>query len=197
MLGTQMIVKGHDFSAVTLMGILAADMSLNASDFRSGERTFDLLTQAAGRAGRGKKPGRVIIQTYQPEHYAVRTAAAQDYGAFYREEAAFRRLMAYPPFSHMLRIELVGEKKDALAAAPEELYGRLKAADGTLFIMKPQEGRLARLNDQYRMAIYIKDGDYERLVAAKDLASALFRDGPLAGARSVTVFFDFDPMGGF
>lgn len=197
LLGTQMIVKGHDFSAVTLMGILAADMSLNASDFRSGERTFDLLTQAAGRAGRGESPGQVIIQTYQPENYAVRTAAAQDYGAFYREEAAFRRLMAYPPFSHMLRIELVGEKKDALAAAAEELYGRLKAADGTLFIMKPQEGRLARLNDQYRMAIYIKDGDYERLVAAKDLASALFRDGPLAGARSVTVFFDFDPMGGF
>ena len=97
-----MIVKGHDFSNVTLMGIMAADMSLNAGDYRGAERTFQMITQAAGRAGRGEKPGRVIIQTYQPENYSVLAASTQNYDSFYETESAFRQMMNYPPFCHML-----------------------------------------------------------------------------------------------
>ena len=95
-MGTQMIVKGHDFPNVTLVGVLAADMSLYSDDYRAGERTFQLLTQAVGRAGRGEKKGEAVIQTYSPEHYAVVTAAAQDYAAFYEEEIQYRSLMGYP-----------------------------------------------------------------------------------------------------
>ena len=97
LVGTQMIVKGHDFANVTLVGVLAADLSLHANDYRAGERTFQLLTQAAGRAGRGDKPGEVVIQTYSPEHYSIQTAAKQDYHAFYKEEISYRSLMRYPP----------------------------------------------------------------------------------------------------
>ena len=92
LIGTQMIVKGHDFPKVTLVGILAADLSLNASDYRAGERTFQLLTQAVGRAGRGVLPGEAVIQTYQPDHYAITCAAAQDYKSFYEEEILYREL---------------------------------------------------------------------------------------------------------
>ena len=97
LIGTQMIVKGHDFPGVTLVGILAADASLYAPDYRSGERTFQLLVQAAGRAGRGKKPGTAVIQTYTPEHYVVKASAVQDYLEFYRQEMGYRKLMKYPP----------------------------------------------------------------------------------------------------
>ena len=102
LIGTQMIVKGHDFPNVTLVGVLAADLSLNSSDFHSGERTFQLLTQAAGRAGRGDIPGNVVMQTYQPTHYSILAAKDQDYEAFYEEEIAYRELMDYPPAAHML-----------------------------------------------------------------------------------------------
>ncbi len=97
LVGTQMIVKGHDFPNVTLVGVLAADMSLYTDDYRSGERTFQLLTQAAGRAGRGMREGEVVIQTYHPEHYAIKAAAAQDYEAFYEQEIRYRELLGYPP----------------------------------------------------------------------------------------------------
>ena len=108
LVGTQMIVKGHDFPNVTLVGILAADLSLNQNDYRAGERTFQLLTQAAGRAGRGQKPGEVVIQTYQPEHYSIVHAARQDYAGFYEEEIAYRELMQYPPAAHMLAVLEIG-----------------------------------------------------------------------------------------
>src|SRR5699024_1409840 len=98
LIGTQMIAKGLDFPNVTLVGVVAADMSLNLPDYRSVERTFQLITQMAGRAGRADKPGRVIVQTYEPEHYGIRLAAAQDFRAFYRRESAYRRSALYPPF---------------------------------------------------------------------------------------------------
>ena len=113
LVGTQMIVKGHDFPNVTLVGVLAADMSLYSNDYRAGERTFQLLTQAAGRAGRGAKKGEALIQTYSPKHYAIVTAAAQDYEAFYEEEIHYRELMGYPPVDNLLAI-LVSCEKEAL-----------------------------------------------------------------------------------
>lgn len=124
LVGTQMIVKGHDFPNVTLVGVLAADLSLNDYDYRAGERTFQLLTQAAGRAGRGDKPGEVVIQTYRPEHYSIRQAAAQDYEAFYEEEIVYRELGDYPPASHMMAVLVTAAeeaKGEALAAAAAKL----------------------------------------------------------------------------
>ena len=114
LVGTQMIVKGHDFPNVTLVGVLAADMSLYTDDFRSGERTFQLLTQAEGRAGRGERPGAAVIQTYSPEHYAVKTAAAQDYEAFYEEEIRYRTLMGYPPAENLLAVFVSCEDEELL-----------------------------------------------------------------------------------
>ena len=104
LVGTQMIVKGHDFPDVTLVGVIAADLSLNMDDYHCGERTFQLLTQAVGRAGRGVKPGHAVIQTYQPEHYSIRAAATQDYAEFYKEEMGYRLLMDYPPAAHIMTI---------------------------------------------------------------------------------------------
>ena len=116
LVGTQMIVKGHDFPNVTLVGVLAADLSLYVSDYHAAERTFQLLTQAAGRAGRGEKPGEVIIQTYNPEHYSVICAKNQDYNQFYEEEIFYRQAMRYPPVWHML-VVLCASKEEAEAYA--------------------------------------------------------------------------------
>lgn len=113
LIGTQMIVKGHDFPGVTLVGILAADLSLAAGDYRAGERTFQLLTQAAGRAGRGDRPGEVVIQTYQPEHYAVTYAAKQDYEGFYQEEILYREMLGYPPTAHMLAVQIFAREEES------------------------------------------------------------------------------------
>ena len=112
LVGTQMIVKGHDFPAVTLVGVLAADLSLSMSDYRAGERTFQLLTQAAGRAGRGSRPGEVVIQTYQPDHYSIQYAARQDYEGFYKEELTYRQLLSYPPASHILAVQFYSKKQE-------------------------------------------------------------------------------------
>lgn len=114
LIGTQMIVKGHDFPNVTLVGILAADLSLYANDYRAGERTFQLLTQAGGRAGRGEKKGEVVIQTYSPEHYCIQTAAKQDYEAFYEAEMNYRELMGYPPAEQLLAIYMTSEDEQLL-----------------------------------------------------------------------------------
>ena len=110
LIGTQMIVKGHDFPGVTLVGILAADLSLYADDYQAGERTFQLLTQAAGRAGRGEEPGEVVIQTYSPQHYSIEMAARQDYEGFYEQEMNYRSLMGYPPCSQLLAVLMTGKE---------------------------------------------------------------------------------------
>ena len=117
LIGTQMIVKGHDFPEVTLVGALAADMSLFAADYRSAERTFQLLTQAVGRAGRAGKAGMAIIQTYHPEHYAIQAAAAQDYTSFYEQEIGYRQLMGYPPAEHMLAVHVSSAEEEKLDMA--------------------------------------------------------------------------------
>lgn len=195
LLGTQMIVKGHDFSGVTLMGIIAADMSLNASDYRSGERTFDLLTQAAGRAGRGEREGDVYIQTYQPENYAIIASAAQDYERFFKEEAAYRRIMHYPPMSHLLLIQCMGENHERLSSKTKIIYELIKKADPSLNILKPVDAAISKISDTYRMAIYIKDDSYDRLIHAKDIVSEELLSSK--NLRDITVFFDFDPMNGY
>ncbi|MDO4805218.1 MAG: primosomal protein N', partial [Lachnospiraceae bacterium] len=129
LIGTQMIVKGHDFPNVTCVGVLMADISLAASDYRAGERTFQLVTQAVGRAGRGDKKGCAVIQTYQPEHYAVKCAAAQKYSAFYKEEIAYRKLMNYPPTGFLLAVLGSSADEELLSVAMQYLRKYLDRID--------------------------------------------------------------------
>ena len=198
LVGTQMIVKGHDFPGVTLVGILLADLSLYAGDYRAAERTFQLLTQAAGRAGRGEVPGSVVIQTYQPENYAVQYAAAQDYEGFYEEEMKYRSLLMYPPAAHMLCVQLQAEEEDkaeALAGKLRELFVR---DDPEALVIGPAQASLSRLRDQYRYVLYIKDENYDKLVRCKDRAEAFLAYLIKIGKDpQVQVQFDFDPVSPF
>lgn len=194
LVGTQMIVKGHDFKNVTLMGVLAADLSLLASDYRAAERTFQLLAQAAGRAGRSDKPGRVLIQTYQPEHYAILCAASHDYTGFYTEEMSYRMLGGYPPASHMLAI-LITSADEAyarkLAALLRQTLDRLLAGRDTE-CMGPAPAGIAKLRDVYKWTIYVKDGSVRRLAAVCRGLEAYMEQSEYFAAGSVS--FDLDPL---
>ncbi len=195
LIGTQMIVKGHDFPNVTLVAALAADLSLNSSDFRGAERTFQLLCQAAGRAGRGDKPGQMVIQTYQPEHFAIVDAARQDYVSFYEQEMAYRSLMSYPPAAHMLVVQVMSDLEQAAESAAALLADLLRRARPGGRIDGPVRARIARLADVYRQAIYIRDENYDLLIEDKNrIQDRLLKDKSL---RAVNVWFDFDPMNAF
>lgn len=198
LIGTQMIVKGHDFPNVTLVGVLAADMSLHVSDYHASERTFQLLVQAVGRAGRGKEPGQAVVQTYAPEHFAVRAAKRQDYEAFYEQEIVYRKLLHYPPVFHLLLIAGASEKLPELDRAYEELAGRVKEITGRLGeaqIVGPADAAVAKVNDVYRKVLYIKAADYRMLVAVREQLDVYIRDNPVF--RSVSIQYDFNPIKGF
>jgi primosomal protein N' (replication factor Y) len=156
LVGTQMIAKGHDIPNVTLVGVVSADVGLGMPDFRAAERTFQLLTQVAGRAGRGSVPGIVLTQTINPDHYAVRLAAAQDYAAFYQKELGFRRMMSYPPFSAMANILVRGEKKEVAMRMSSDLGLMLTPPPEKLRIMGPAEAPVPRLKAEYRYQFLIK-----------------------------------------
>jgi primosomal protein N' (replication factor Y) (superfamily II helicase) len=156
LVGTQMIAKGHDIPNVTLVGVISADIGLGVPDFRAAERTFQLLTQVAGRAGRGQIPGIVLVQTINPDHYAVRLAAAQDYPAFYEKELAFRRALRYPPFSAMANILLRSEQKETALRMSSELGLLLTPPPEKLKIMGPAEAPVPRLKNEYRYQFLIK-----------------------------------------
>ena len=206
LIGTQMIVKGHDFPNVTLVGILLADQSLNASDYRSAERTFQLLTQAAGRAGRGKYPGDVVIQTYEPEHYSIVHAAHQNYEEFYREEMVYRQLLRFPPAEHLLAIQIISRSEEHASlfahktrALLEQLTAetREKNPDRLLFI-GPAPAVLEKLRDEYRYVIYVKSPDYDTLIVCKDGVEAAAERAVKASREMDTMFqFDFDPINAF
>lgn len=159
LIGTQLIAKGLDFRNVGLVGIISADVSLNIPDFRSPERAFQLITQAAGRAGRGDETGHVIIQTYSPDHYAIKYAADQDYEGFFKEEQLLRRYMGYPPYSDMIQIVFMAEDPDTAENAAKEWHSRI----GTMLpgeekrnLFPPQEAYMSRINDNYRFSLLIK-----------------------------------------
>lgn len=192
LVGTQMIVKGHDFPGVTLVGILAADLSLSAADYRASERTFQLLTQAAGRAGRGERPGEVVIQTYQPEHYAVIHAAGQDYEAFYEEEILYREMLHYPPTAHMMAVQIGARRQEDGETLAKEL-ARL-AGQEQVALIGPAAANISRISDIYRFAIYVKHKDYDKLVAVKDRIEQYMNT---IENRQETVQFDFDPVNAF
>lgn len=157
LVGTQMIIKGHDFPRVTLVGVLSADISLFSSDYRAVERTYQLLVQAAGRAGRGSVPGEALIQTYHPEHYGIRAAVAQDYDAFYREEIETRKIMNYPPVWHMLAIHGSGRDEEKLHENMARLHDFLihhYAKYGR--VVGPAPEVIARRQDAWRDVLYFK-----------------------------------------
>ena len=193
LVGTQMIVKGHDFPKVTLVGILAADLSLNANDYRAGERTFDLLTQAAGRAGRGKSAGEVVIQTYQPEHYSIRYAAGQDYEGFYREEIAYREFLRYPPMGHMLAVQVYAASEEAAEKLAQEIKERtvLSAKESEVLVMGPAPAAVRKVKDIFREVLYYKHKEYEPLLLLREETERYLEE---TGNREETVLFDMDPM---
>lgn len=199
LVGTQMIVKGHDFPDVTLVGILAADMSLYASDYRASERTFQLITQAAGRAGRGEKEGNVVIQTYDPEHYAIVAASKQDYEGFYEEEIAYRDLLRYPPIAHMMSVQIMSSDEDKGMQFATRLRAIMEqqGQKGVVFI-GPAAAAISKINDVYRMAVYVKMDDYQGLIAYKDMLEKYIRGlEDIGQMKGISVQFDFDPVNGF
>lgn len=191
LIGTQMIVKGHDFPRVTLMGILAADISLYAPDYRSAETTFALLTQAAGRAGRADVAGDVVIQSYQPEHYSIQAAAKQDYEGFYEREMSYRRLLHYPPSCTLLTLLMTCEKEELLTSCSDFveqwMWGR---GERGLQIVGPTEASIYKINDIYRKILYLKHENYAILLQIKEELEAAAAAYLTAGVQ-----FQFDFQG--
>jgi primosomal protein N' (replication factor Y) len=191
LVGTQMIAKGHDIPNVTLVGVVSADVGLGMPDFRAAERTFQLLTQVAGRAGRGDLPGVVYMQTINPDHYAVRLAAEQNYGAFYEKELQFRRFMKYPPFSAMANILVRAANQEQALRMSVELGRRLAPAPENMKIIGPAEAPVPRLKAEFRYQLLVKSGSRKALNALLRQAQEFAREQKW-GATALVI--DVDPL---
>jgi primosomal protein N' (replication factor Y) (superfamily II helicase) len=197
LVGTQMVAKGHDFPNITLVGIVCADLSLSFPDFRASVRTFQLLAQVAGRAGRGDAPGKVILQTYNPDHFSIMAAQKQDFEAFYTQDIVFRKSLKYPPFSRMVQFKITG-KDPALARTHALLLGQavreLKKDplyDASLIVLGPIESPLSKVARQYRWQILLKGFSAKSL---HGFINRLLNDRPeLFHNRQVHVGVDVDP----
>ena len=190
LLGTQMIVKGHDFPGVTLMGVLAADLSLNVPDYSASERTFDLLLQACGRSGRGETEGCAIIQTYQPEHFSIQAAANGDYSYFYKKETSYRRLMHYPPFSHLLTIEVTAAREKNAIALGRFIVSRIDGIFPRMLISGPNPCPVVKIKDIYHYEIVAKDNQIKALIAVRKAVDETIAmpEAP----KNADVWYDFD-----
>ncbi len=195
LIGTQMIVKGHDFPGVTLVGVVAADLSLSASDYRASERTFQLITQCAGRAGRGDQPGDVVIQTYRPDDYSIVHASKQDYEAFYEEEILYRSLADYPPVCHMLSLQIMSDNDSQAGEFAKKLADYIRDITSDDYMVNgPARGALTKVNDIYRYVIYIKHDNIDKLISLKDNIEDC---GIMDNYKKVSLWYDFDPSGSF
>jgi primosomal protein N' (replication factor Y) len=188
LIGTQMVAKGHDFPGVTAVGVLSADTLLHFPDFRSGEKTFQLLAQVAGRAGRGAEPGTVHIQTFHPAHPAIRFATAHDVDAFARSELEFRRAFFYPPYSELAAILVASGDRDRAAEAAEDLGRALGETRGALRLSGPAPAPLERLQSRWRFQLLLRASDRRSLLAALEAAVP---ERPPAG---VQISVDVDPQ---
>lgn len=193
LVGTQMLAKGHDFPNVTLVGVVSVDAGLALPDFRSAERAFQLITQVAGRAGRGELPGRVLIQTYHPNHYALRHAAAQDYQAFYEEEIRYRKSLSYPPFVSLASLLVHGDELGRVQATAAEIRRALDEAntEQACRILGPAPAPLSRLRGEHRIQILLKSRSRPRLRKAIDLALS---EAATRGADMRSVNLEIDPV---
>ena len=193
LVGTQMIVKGHDFPGVTLVGVIAADMSLYSSDYCANERTFQLICQAAGRAGRGELPGIAIVQTYSPDNYSIETAGRQNYEEFYEEEIAYRKLMKYPPVSNMVSILLQGREQKQLIEVTNYLVEIIKNYKDKyfkeLFVIGPADPPVGKINDIYRKIIYLKSDSRQGIIQLKNYLEDVINSSQKF--KKINIQFDF------
>jgi primosomal protein N' (replication factor Y) len=199
LVGTQMVTKGHDFPNITLVGIICADLSLNFPDFRAGERTFQLLAQVAGRSGRGDIPGRVILQTYSPDHFSIIAAKNQDFKAFYQTEIDFRKSLKYPPFSRMIQIKISGKRKDitrqhahALGDLLRIVRTRHQSFTRGVEILGPVEAPIPRIANRYRWQVLLKGIGVKPL--HQFIRKVLLENNTLFNNRTVKVVIDVDPF---
>ncbi len=199
LVGTQMIAKGHDFPKVMLVGVVSADTALNLPDFRASERSFNLLTQVAGRAGRGADPGRVIIQTYNPSHYAIKKSITHDYEGFFEEEIGFRRELRYPPFIHMVEINLRGRNEERVIKISNDLAAILKVIskrelhetnNEPIEIVGPAAAFISKMRGQFRWNMLLKGKEPKEICKLIDLSLK-----EIKGRSSVTITVDVDPIG--
>ncbi|MGH9651651.1 MAG: replication restart helicase PriA, partial [Terriglobales bacterium] len=194
LVGTQLISKGHDFPGVTLVGVVSADQGLAMPDFRAAERTFQLLTQVAGRAGRGDAPGRVLVQTFYPEHYAIRLAADQNYEGFFSKELRFRRVMHYPPCAALANVIAQGTKLDQAAKVAGKIgqfFARVERTSKGLKVLGPSAAPLARIEGRFRIQFLLKAGSRASL---NDILRRLADHCEDQGIPPQAVMIDMDPV---
>jgi primosomal protein N' (replication factor Y) len=191
LVGTQMIAKGHDFPFVTLVGILDADMSLHFSDFRSGERTFQLLTQVAGRSGRAETAGKVVLQTYSPEHPVLRYAINYDYVNFFKQELSIRKATAFPPFTDVVRVLISGENEEETLKVTKSIYDELNViynSEKSKFrFFGCMKAPLKRLQNKYRYQVLLRINANDR-----DLLDKIFSSSDKYKTRSVFVSMEIN-----
>ena len=192
LIGTQMIAKGFDFPGVTLVGVLAADMTLYSTDYHSTERTFQLITQVAGRAGRAEKRGQVFVQTYSPDHYCIQKAQEQDYEGFYQKELAARKIMECPPFTHLAEVLLTGTKEEVVVQGARRLGMWMEhyAKGREIEVLGPSPASLGRINNVFRWKLLVKCREERRLRAFTKYCCDRF----MQEEKRVTVFTDIDPV---
>lgn len=196
LIGTQMIVKGHDFPLVTLVGIIAADLSLYAQDYRASERTFQLLTQAIGRAGRKSDHGEAVIQTYHPENYSIVAASRQDYKEFYNQEILYRTMSGYPPVMQMMAILITSDQIEDGRAAGEWLKTELEhMQEADCHVIGPVDAGIFKLKDRYRTVLYLKHSDIHALTGIKNRLELKLKT--CKTAEHTDIYFDLNPMTGY
>ena len=193
LLGTQMIAKGLDFPNVTLVGVIQADTALHLPDFRAAERTFHLVTQVAGRTGRGEKGGRVLVQTFSPDHPAIRSAVRHDYAGFAAQELPLRKMLHYPPFASMIRLVIRGDSEVVTEQSAQQLgkciSAALEAQEAGARVLGPAPAPFARLRGKFRFQIQIQGPDGEKLRAAVRIA-----EREVSMPEGVQWIADVDPL---
>lgn len=199
LVGTQMVAKGHDFPGITLVGVVCADLTLNFPDFRSGERTFQLLAQVAGRAGRGDQPGRVILQTFNPDHFSILAAKEQNFKAFFNQEIGFRKALGYPPFTRMVAVRISGKDLQRTAGHAgtlgehcRDILAAKGPFQGQIQVMGPIEAPLSRIANRHRWQILIKSADTAGLHGFAHELIGFHRRSP--AVRDIKVTVDVDPF---